>query len=32
MELAFKKMHKAGDDKPIVNDFFNEESLKDWKW
>jgi len=29
---AFKKMHAAGDDKPIANDFSREEDFKDWKW
>lgn len=31
-EQAFRKMHHAGDDKPIMNAFFNDETLKDWKW
>lgn len=31
-DKAFKKMHKAGDDKPVINDFFKDESLNDWKW
>lgn len=29
---AFKKMHEAGDDKPVFPDVFDNESLKGWKW
>ncbi|HEY6979306.1 MAG TPA: hypothetical protein VH396_23580 [Chitinophagaceae bacterium] len=31
-DKAFKKMHAAGDDKPAVTDFFNDEKLTDWEW
>ena len=31
-DKAFKKMHKAGDDKPVTNDFFDDETFNDWKW
>ena len=31
-EKAFKKMHKGGDDKQVIPDFFDNESLNDWKW
>ena len=31
-EKAFKKMHTAGDDKPIIPDFFKDEKLTDWEW
>lgn len=31
-DKAFKKMHAAGDDKPVANDFFKDENLSDWQW
>jgi len=29
-EKAFKQMHENGDDKPLMADIFNEESLEEW--
>lgn len=31
-DKAFKKMHKAGDDKPVFPVSFNDEDTSDWKW
>ena len=30
-EKAFKKMHKNGDDKPLMNDVFEEENFEEWQ-
>ena len=30
-ENAFKKMHESGDDKPLMNDVFEDESFEEWK-
>jgi len=30
-EKAFKKMHESGDDKPLMNDIFEDESFEEWK-
>ena len=30
-EKAFKKMHESGDDKPLMNDVFADESFEEWK-
>ncbi len=30
-EKAFKKMHESGDDKPLMNDVFEDESFEEWK-
>ena len=30
-EKAFKKMHQSGDDKPLMNDVFEDESFEEWK-
>ena len=30
-EKAFKKMHESGDDKPLMNDVFVDESFEEWK-
>ena len=30
-DKAFKKMHANEDDKLIINDFFEDESLEEWK-
>ena len=29
-EKAFKKMHDNGDDKPMINDVFEDENLEEW--
>jgi antitoxin MazE len=29
-EKAFRKMHENGDDKPLVNDVFDEEDFEEW--
>ncbi len=29
-EKAFKKMSEAGDDKPLMNDVFDDENLEEW--
>jgi antitoxin MazE len=29
-DKAFKKMHENGDDKLLINDFFNDETLEEW--
>jgi antitoxin MazE len=30
-ERAFKKMHESGDDKPLMNDVFEDENFEEWK-
>jgi antitoxin MazE len=30
-EKAFMEMHQNGDDKLIINDVFEDESLEEWK-
>ena len=30
-EKAFMQMHQNGDDKLIINDIFEDESLEEWK-
>ena len=30
-EKAFKKMHKSGDDKPLMNDVFEDENFEEWQ-
>ena len=30
-DKAFKQMHKNGDDKLLMNDIFEDESLEEWK-
>ena len=30
-EKAFKKMHESEDDKPLMNDVFEDESFEEWK-
>ena len=30
-EKAFMEMHQNGDDKLIINDIFEDESLEEWK-
>ncbi len=30
-EKAFKKMHESGDDKPLMNDVFEEENFEEWQ-
>lgn len=30
-DKAFKQMHKNGDDKLLINDIFEDESLEEWK-
>ena len=30
-EKAFKKMHKNGDDKPLMNDVFEDENFEEWQ-
>ena len=29
-EKAFKKMHESGDDKPLMNDVFEDENFEEW--
>ncbi len=29
-ESAFKEMHEAGDDKPLMPDVFDDENLQGW--
>ena len=29
-EKAFKKMHDSGDDKPLMNDVFEDENFEEW--
>lgn len=29
-ESAFKEMHEAGDDKPLMPDVFDDENLQEW--
>jgi antitoxin MazE len=30
-EKAFKKMHANGDDKPLMNDVFEDENFEEWQ-
>lgn len=30
-EKAFKKMNENGDDKPLMNDVFEDENFEEWK-
>lgn len=30
-EKAFKKMNEHGDDKPLMNDIFEDENFEEWK-
>jgi antitoxin MazE len=30
-EASFKKMHQHGDDKPLMNDVFEDENFEEWK-
>ena len=30
-DLMFKEMHGLGDDKLLMNDVFEDESMEDWK-
>lgn len=30
-EKAFKKMHESGDDKPLMNDVFEDENFEEWE-
>ncbi len=30
-EKAFKKMHDSGDDKPLMNDVFEDENFEEWQ-
>ena len=30
-ETSFKKMHESGDDKPLMNDVFEDENFEEWK-
>ena len=30
-EKAFKKMHDNGDDKPLMNDVFEDENFEEWQ-
>ncbi|HRW62327.1 MAG TPA: AbrB/MazE/SpoVT family DNA-binding domain-containing protein [Bacteroidales bacterium] len=30
-EKAFKKMHESGDDKPLMNDIFEDENFEEWQ-
>lgn len=30
-EKAFKKMHENGDDKPLMNDVFEDEDFEEWQ-
>jgi antitoxin MazE len=30
-EKAFKKMHESGDDKPLMNDLFEDENFEEWQ-
>jgi antitoxin MazE len=30
-EKSFKKMHDLGDDKPLMNDVFEDETFSEWK-
>jgi antitoxin MazE len=29
-DIAFKKMHKSGDDRLLMNDVFSEEDFEEW--
>jgi len=30
-EKAFKKLHENGDDKPLMNDVFEDENFEEWQ-
>jgi len=30
-EKAFRKMHENGDDKPLMNDVFEDENFEEWQ-
>ncbi|MDA3953747.1 MAG: AbrB/MazE/SpoVT family DNA-binding domain-containing protein [Bacteroidales bacterium] len=30
-EKAFKKMHESGDDKPLMNNLFEDENFEEWQ-
>jgi len=30
-EKAFRKMHDSGDDKPLMNDVFEDENFEEWQ-
>jgi len=30
-EKAFRKMHESGDDKPLMNDIFEDENFEEWQ-
>ena len=30
-EKAFKKMYESGDDKPLMNDVFEDENFEEWQ-
>jgi len=30
-EKAFRKMHESGDDKPLMNDVFEDENFEEWQ-
>jgi antitoxin MazE len=30
-EKAFRKMHNSGDDKPLMNDVFEDENFEEWQ-
>jgi len=30
-EDSFRKMHEFGDDKPLMNDVFEDENFEEWK-
>lgn len=30
-ENAFRKMHENGDDKPLMNDVFEDENFEEWQ-
>ncbi len=30
-DMAFKEMHENSDDKPLINDVFEDETFDEWK-
>ena len=30
-ENTFRKMHESGDDKPLMNDVFEDENFEEWQ-
>jgi len=30
-EASFKEMHEKGDDKPLMNDIFEDDTFDEWK-